>query len=119
MINFYRCYVDPSSPRCSKLVVNINSQVKATTETNNPISSDIGDIEKHLQQKLRVNETELEDAIDLWREVSVRDQKAGETEINGTERGQILDISDLGAFKLSLDTLNPPSIDLSRFEQQG
>ncbi len=127
MVEFYKHYVDPSSAHCAKLVVNFNSQVKATAETNgnplatpnDPDATDTDAIKKHLQLKLKVNKTELEDGVELWREVCMQNQNTEEIEAIGMENDRVINIDDLDAFKASLDALDPPRLDLSKFEWQG
>ena len=124
MIDFYKRYVDPSSAQGAKLLVNINSQVKSAAKTNanplstvdNPATSD-EDIKAHLQLKLKVDETELEDAVELWREICR--QNTEKTEANEAEKSGVINIDDVDAFKADHDALSPPSLDLSRFEWHG
>ncbi|KAH8883241.1 a-pheromone processing metallopeptidase ste23 [Thozetella sp. PMI_491] len=123
MIEFYKHYIDPSSPHCARLVVNMKSQVKENGDASadplaalNDTSMTAEDIKKHLQLKLKVNETELDDGVDLWCEIRAQNQAA---ESDEAEDNQAINIDDLKGFKSTLDALSPPDPDLSKYESQN
>jgi hypothetical protein len=125
MVEFYKRYIDPSSDQCARLMVYMSSQIKAGMKPDGDPSSvhedasgtDIEYITSHLQHKLRVSHEEIEDAVELWREIHAPDLKTRETKLDNVDGGRIIHIDDINAFKASLIAVDRTSVDLGKFEQ--
>jgi hypothetical protein len=106
MVAFYERYISPSSPQCTSITVNVRSQISVTTEPHQEFlgakddgSIDSEDIKKLIRDKFKVNEAELDDGVELWRQIHVQVQDA---KVNGAENSEMIEVEKSCAFKAEL-----------------
>ena len=124
MIEFYNDFINPASDRAARVVVNFKSQIVGAQADSNAnkdtlvgeggTSMSVESIRQHLVHSLNTDEAEVDDGVELWREIC-----RPEAEANETETGQAIEIDDTHAFKNGLESIAPPPEDLSRFEQKS
>ncbi len=72
------------------------------------------EIRQHLLHKLRVDEAEVEDGVELWREICGHEGEARED-----KNGRAIMIDDTGSFKSELQSVIHSAADLRRFEKNN
>ncbi len=124
MIEFYNEFITPASDRAARVVVNFKSQV-SEAQANGKADKDVlageagtsmsvESIRQHLVHTLNTVEAEVEDGVELWREIC-----GHEAEEDEAETGRAIEIDDTFGFKIDLESIAMPPEDLSRFEQKS
>ncbi|KAH8890672.1 LuxS/MPP-like metallohydrolase [Thozetella sp. PMI_491] len=122
MVDFYEHFICPSSAQSASLVVHLKSRVKSSHEATSSSlttpdgSTETDDIKRHLRHTLKVEEKEIEDGVELWREILSKSQKIEGGGSQHIEDDGVEDIVDISLFRAGLGTMELKRLDLSELE---